>query len=80
MELVVDANIMKKNEPLLDDNRELIDLFNQEEQTRQRLQRCKKARRKLFPHAGKKLRKALDRLAEIESRPLADCVSKKWVG
>ncbi|MFA7254544.1 MAG: hypothetical protein WC133_00395 [Candidatus Omnitrophota bacterium] len=65
---------------MLERNDELIEQFNQEEQKYRRLQFRKKARRKLFPRAGKKIRKALDRLAEIESRPPAECVAKKWIG
>jgi hypothetical protein len=65
---------------MLDDNRELIDLFNKEEQRRQRLIRRKRGRRKKAPRSGKAWHRLLDRLDEMmeRSKP-ADCVSKKWI-
>ena len=65
---------------MLERNDELINLFNKEEQNRQRLQLRKKARRKRAPHASKKLRKLLDLLDEaMERRKPVDCFSRKWV-
>jgi len=66
---------------MLDDNRELIDLFNKEEQKRQRLLQRKRARRERAPHASKTFHKLLDRVDEtIERHKPVDCIANKWIG
>ena len=66
---------------MLDDNRELIGLFNKEEQKRQRLQRRKRARRKRMPLENKEFHKLLDRVDDaMEQHKPVDCISKKWIG
>ena len=66
---------------MLKRNDELIEQFNKEEQTRQRLERRRRARRKRSPELSEKNHKILDRLEKIiERRKPTDCIARKWVG
>ncbi len=65
---------------MLERNDELIEKFNKEEQMRQRMERCKRARRKWVPKLSRRLHKILDHFGEeIERQVPVDCISKKWI-